>query len=51
LSFPGTAPNGVLTVQPNGLIVEFGHYAGQEGPEVASYGWSYHDLRIEMVPY
>ncbi len=51
LSFPGTAPNGVLTVQPNGLIVEFGHYAGQEGPEVASYGWSYSDLRIEMVPY
>lgn len=51
LSFPGTAPNGVLNVQPNGLVVEFGHYAGQEGPEVASYGWSYHDLKIEMVPY
>lgn len=51
MSFPGTAPNGVLTVQPNGLTVEFGHYAGQEGPEVASYGWSYSDLRIEMVPY
>ncbi len=51
LSFPGTAPNGVLSVPANGLTVEFGHYANQEGPEVASYGWSYSDLRIEMVPY
>lgn len=51
LSYPGTAPNGVLSVPARGLTVEFGHYANQEGPEVASYGWSYSDLRIEMVPY
>ncbi|HEV2853587.1 MAG TPA: hypothetical protein VHC97_12355 [Thermoanaerobaculia bacterium] len=51
LSYPGTAPNGVLTVPAKGLTVEFGHYPGQEGPEVPSYGWSYADLRIEMVPY
>ncbi len=51
LSFPGTAPNGVLSIPAKGLTVEFGHYAGQEGPEVASYGWSYSDLRIEMTPY
>lgn len=51
MSFPGTAPNGVLSVPATGLTIEFGHYAGQEGPEVASYGWSYSDLKIEMVPY
>jgi hypothetical protein len=33
------------------MKVEFGHYPGQEGPEVPSYGWKYSDLRIEMVPY
>lgn len=51
LSYPGTAPSGVLSVPARGLTVEFGHYANQEGPEVASYGWSYSDLRIEMIPY
>jgi len=33
------------------MNAEFGHYFGQEGPEVASVGWKYYDLRIEMVPY
>jgi len=51
LEFDSTAPNRVLTVPAHGLTVEFGHYADQEGPEVASYGWQYLDLRIEMVPY
>jgi len=51
LTYPGTAPNHVLTIPANGLTAEFGHYADQEGPEVASYGWSYFDLRIEMVPF
>jgi hypothetical protein len=50
-SFPGTAPNHVLTVPARGLTVDFGHYAGQEGPEVAAYGWRYYDFKIEMVPY
>jgi len=51
LTFESTAPNHVLTVPAQGLTIEFGHYADQEGPEVASYGWTYLDLRIEMVPY
>jgi hypothetical protein len=51
LQFDSTATNRVLTVPANGLIVEFGHYANQEGPEVASFGWQYSNLRIEMVPY
>jgi hypothetical protein len=49
--FAGTTPNGVLTVPAKGLTVDFGHYSTQfEGPEVASFGWSYWDLRIEMIP-
>jgi hypothetical protein len=50
-TFEGSAPNRVLTVSAKGLTVDFGHYAGQEGPEVASYGWRYYDFRVEMVPY
>jgi hypothetical protein len=51
LQFAGTAPNGVLDVPATGLTAEFGHYADQEGPEVASYGWSYANLQIMGVPY
>ena len=51
LQFPSTAPNGVLDVPATGLTAEFGHYADQEGPEVASYGWSYANLQITGVPY
>jgi hypothetical protein len=51
LSFSSTAPNGVLDVPATGLTAEFGHYANQEGPEVASYGWSYANLQITGVPY
>lgn len=47
----GTASNNVLTVNPPSLNVEFGHYPGQEGPEIPSWGWSYHDLKVEMIPY
>lgn len=50
MSMSGTALNGVLTVEPPKLNVEFGHYPGQEGPEIPSYGWSYYDLRVEMIP-
>jgi hypothetical protein len=46
LSYPGTAPNGVLDIPAKGLTAEFGHYADQEGPEVASYGWSYANFQI-----
>jgi hypothetical protein len=51
LTFNGTAPNGVLDIPATGLTAEFGHYADQEGPEVASYGWSYANLVITGVPY
>jgi hypothetical protein len=51
LTYPSTAPNRVLDVPATGLTAEFGHYADQEGPEVASYGWSYANLQIMGVPY
>ncbi len=51
MNMPGTAANRVLTVPATGLVVEFGHYPGQEGPEIPSYGWSYSNLKIEMIPY
>lgn len=42
----------VLTIPAKGLVAEFGHFYGQEGPEVASPpGWKYSNLRVEMVPY
>lgn len=47
----GTASNNRLAVNPPGLNVDFGHYPGQEGPEIPSWGWSYHDLKVEMIPY
>jgi hypothetical protein len=47
----GTAENHVLTVPASGLIAEFGHYPGQEGPEIPSYGWAYANLKIEGVSY
>lgn len=48
LSMAGTASGNILTVHPPALNVEFGHYPGQEGPEIPSWGWSYHDLKVEM---
>ena len=47
-SMAGTASGRILTVHPPALNVEFGHYPGQHGPEIPSWGWSYHDLRVEM---
>lgn len=48
LRMPGTASGNILAVHPPALKVEFGHFPGQEGPEIPSWGWSYHDLRVEM---
>ena len=45
---PGTASGQILAIHPPALNVEFGHYPGQEGPEIPSWGWSYYDLRVEM---
>ncbi|HYG62869.1 MAG TPA: hypothetical protein VEL74_09835 [Thermoanaerobaculia bacterium] len=49
----GTANNRSLFVEPNKLRAEFGHYNFQahEGPEVASFGWQYLNLKVELVPY
>jgi hypothetical protein len=47
-----TAPNNVLDLSPAvGMTAEFGHYANQSGPEVASYGWQYANLQIAVTPY
>jgi len=56
LHMDGTARNGVLTLLPGsgdgrGLNIEFGHFNNQEGPELASFGWQYHDLKVQMIPY
>lgn len=48
LSMQGTASGNILTVHPPALNVEFGHFPGQEAPEIPSWGWSYHDLKVEM---
>lgn len=50
LELPATAPGGVLDIPSRGLIVEFGHWGFEPGPEVASYGWQYSNLKIEFVP-
>lgn len=51
ISMAGTASGRHLTVPATGMTAEFGHYFGQEGPEVASPRWKYYDLRVEMTPY
>lgn len=52
-TMPGTAQGGSIAIQPSGpeqgLVVQFGHHRGQEGPEIPSYGWKYENLRIEMI--
>jgi hypothetical protein len=50
-SYPATAPSRTLDVPARGLMVDFGHYANQPGPEVACFGWRFFDFRVEMVPY
>ena len=50
-SMAASALGGVLTVPASGLTMELGHYADQAGPEVATFGWTYSNLRVEMVKY
>ena len=45
----GSASNHTLTVPATGLVTEFGHYSFQKGPEVATLGWRYSNLRVEMI--
>ena len=50
LTLAYTATSGSrLAIPATGLTIELGHLANQEGPEVASLGWSYWDLRVELV--
>jgi hypothetical protein len=45
----GSAAGNTLTVPATGMVTEFGNYSTQSGPEVATWGWSYSNLRVEMV--
>ncbi len=52
VTLQSTAPSNVLDLSPAvGLTAEFGHYADQSGPEVASYGWQYANLQVAVTPY
>jgi len=46
----GTAQNRLITVQATGFVTEFGHYKTQKPPEMASFGWSYSNLVVAMIP-
>jgi hypothetical protein len=46
---PASAANGTLTIPATGLLADFGHFSTQKGPEVPTWGWSYSNLRVEMV--
>lgn len=47
-----SAAGGILTVPPTGLVMHFGHSFAQQagGQELPTYGWEYHNLRVEMYP-
>lgn len=51
LRMEGTAADQVLTVPASGLIAQLGNWGTEPGPEVASYGWQYSNLRITLTPY
>ena len=48
--FAATAKNRTLTIEPTGTIAEFGHWANQHKPEMATWGWSYGNLRVTQIP-
>lgn len=53
LQHEATARDRILRIPAAGFNVQFGHTAAQAagGAEFPSYGWTYRDLRIEMLPY
>jgi hypothetical protein len=53
LQHAATARDRILKIPASGFNVQFGHTAAQAagGAEFPSYGWTYRDLRIEMLPY
>ncbi|HSK74997.1 MAG TPA: hypothetical protein VLQ45_00950 [Thermoanaerobaculia bacterium] len=48
--YAGTAQNRTLTIPATGSIAEFGHWANQHKPEMATWGWSYGNLRVTQIP-
>lgn len=53
LQHQATARDRILRIPAGGFNVQFGHTAAQAagGAEFPSYGWTFRDLRIEMLPY
>lgn len=53
LQHQATAKDRILRIPAGGFNVQFGHTAAQAagGVEFPSYGWTFRDLRIEMLPY
>jgi hypothetical protein len=50
MGMKGTAMNNTLTIPAAGMVAEFGHFPGQEPPEMESVGWSYLNLKVTMIP-
>lgn len=50
MGMKGTATNNTLVIPAAGMVAEFGHYPGQEPPEMESVGWSYLNLKVTMIP-
>lgn len=48
--YAGTAKGRALVVEHNGTVAEFGNWANQHKPEMATWGWSYGNLRVTQIP-
>jgi hypothetical protein len=48
--YAGTAKERSLLVEATGTIAEFGNWANQHKPEMATWGWSYGNLRVTHIP-
>lgn len=48
--YAGTAQNRTLVIPAVGALAEFGHWANQHKPEMATWGWSYGNLRVTQIP-
>lgn len=48
--YAGTAKERTLLVEAGGTVAEFGHWSNQHKPEMASWGWSYGNLRVTQIP-
>ncbi|HEY0511166.1 MAG TPA: hypothetical protein VGH73_04640 [Thermoanaerobaculia bacterium] len=48
--YDATAHNRLLVIPGTGLVAEFGNYNNQGLPEVASLGWKFANLHVEILP-